>query len=319
MAKTKQPKKGAVISGGGAFGAFGAGTLARINEDYKVVAGISTGALMGILVALQEWEILRDAYTSVTNKDIFDRKWYRPHPFKKDGSLNIFALLYSLLLGKKTLATSKKMRKLIDQFITEEQFKRICESDKEFIVGCQNIRQRPSLVHYFSTNDISNMEDFKDWMWFSANAPFATSLVSKKFSQPDNPNIEHVGQWTDGGLTELMPLQPLYDKGCTEIDVIIHRHKKDENIDYNYKEIKNLPTNALLSFEAMRYDIEMEKLPKTIEYFQNRGVKVRVFWLPRKLAANSLVFDKKQMLDWYTEGYDTAFDENRVDIYEPFS
>jgi predicted acylesterase/phospholipase RssA len=56
-------KKGLIISGGGAFGAYGVGTLASLNKDYDIVAGISTGALMGSLVALKKFDVLKEAYT----------------------------------------------------------------------------------------------------------------------------------------------------------------------------------------------------------------------------------------------------------------
>ena len=65
-------KRGLVISGGGAWGAFGAGTIAALNKKYDVIGGISTGALMSPLVALNEFDILKKAYTSVSDKDIFD-------------------------------------------------------------------------------------------------------------------------------------------------------------------------------------------------------------------------------------------------------
>ena len=67
-------KKGLAVSGGGAHGAFGAGTLAGLNKDYDIAAGISTGALMTPLVLLKDFDRLKEAYTSVTDKDIFDLK-----------------------------------------------------------------------------------------------------------------------------------------------------------------------------------------------------------------------------------------------------
>src|SRR5690242_16435662 len=114
-------KRALIISGGGAFGAYGAGTLAAINKDYDIVAGISTGALMSPLVALKKWNVLKTAYTSVNNDKIFDKKWYRPHVFNKKGKLNVLSIFYVLIMrmfGRKnslnSLATTKNMRKLIE-------------------------------------------------------------------------------------------------------------------------------------------------------------------------------------------------------------
>ena len=58
-----------------------------------------------------------------------------------------------------------------------------------------------------------------------------------------------------------------------------------------------------------------DKIQVLYEETEN-GVKIRVFWLPRKLAPNSLVFDKEQMLKWYDEGFATANDPTRIEIFE---
>lgn len=323
MAKKKKVnKRGLIISGGGAFGAYGVGTLAALDQEYDVVAGISTGALMSGLVALRKWDILKEAYTSVTNDSIFDKKWYRPNVFKKDGKLNVFSVLYVLinrLFGRSnsinTLATTKNMRKLIDKFLTEEDFKDIKNLNKEVVVAAVNINENPPNVHYFSS-DNEEFEDFKDWTWASANAPFVTTLLEKKWYDEDDQKW-YTGEWTDGGLVELAPFDYVLQKGIKEVDIIMHRAKpvqiKEQKLSEDFLE------NVERSIAAMRYDIEFEngKLSEKLARFaKENDVKIRVFWLPRRLAPNSLVFDKEQMLKWYDEGFATANDPNRIDIFE---
>lgn len=309
--KTKnQIKRGAIISGGGAFGAYGAGTLAALDKDYNLVIGISTGALMSSFVALKEWSLLKQAYTSVTDNDIFDKKWYKPSPFKKDGTLNKLSILYTLITGANTLATSKAMRKLIDKFLTEEHYNRIREKNISVIAGCQNINENPSKVHHFNILNCK-FEDFKDWIWASANAPFVTSLIEKEWVDKDGNKV--MGEWTDGGLTELLSLSS-YDLDilleCEEIDVIIHR-ETPKYISQRSK-TKDFIHNIERSVDAMRYDIELSEIMKNIQNLQSKGVTVNIYWLGRKLANNSLVFDKKTMTQWWEEGFATAFDEDRV-------
>ena len=67
------------LSGGGANGAFGAGfmmgwTASGTRPVFKVVTGVSTGALMAPFVFLGpiEDEALRDFYTTTRNEDVFD-------------------------------------------------------------------------------------------------------------------------------------------------------------------------------------------------------------------------------------------------------
>lgn len=322
MPKKKQIKRGLIISGGGAFGAFGVGTLAAINKDYDVVAGISTGALMSPLVSLKKWDVLKEAYTSVTNEKIFDKKWYRPHVFKKSGKLNMFSVLYVLVNRMfgwnndiNTLATTKNMRNLIETFVTTDDYKAIQDQDKEVVVASVNINESPAAVHYFSTKNES-FEDFKDWMWTSANAPFVTTLLEKEwFDEADQKY--YLGEWTDGGLTEVAPFDYVLQNGITEVDIIMHRAKpvkiKQQGTCSDFLQ------NVERSIAAMRYDIEFEdgKLESRLAAFaKTNNVKITVYWLPRKLAPNSLVFDKQQMLGWYEEGYNTASDPARIEIFQ---
>jgi predicted acylesterase/phospholipase RssA len=322
--KKKDVKKGLIISGGGAFGAYGAGTLAAINKDYDIVAGISTGALMSPLVALKKWDILKEAYTSVTNEKIFDRKWYRPHVFTKKGKVNVLAIFFVLIgrmFGRRnslnSLATTNNMRKLIDQFITEENYNEIKTLNKEIVVGSVNLNEKPSEVHYFSTaDDHITFNDFKDWMWASANAPFVASIIEKEWWDEEDQRF-YKGEWTDGGLTEIAPFDYVLQKGIKEVDIIMHRAKPIKEKELGSSEYFLQVVERGIG--AMRYDIETKdgKFDEIMSTFAKENeVKIRVIWLPRKLAPNSMLFDKATMLKWYEEGFNTANDPARIDIYE---
>jgi NTE family protein len=297
------------------LGAFGAGTLSALDHDYTTVAGISTGALMAPLVALNKWNLLKTAYTSVTDKDIFDKKWYKPNPFKKNGKLNTKALIYALIMGTETVATSKAMRKLIDKFLSVDDFKRLKRLDKELIVGAQNINESPSRIHYFSSKT-EKFEDYKDWMWCSANAPFFTSLVRKEWT--DISGLKHIGEWTDGGLSELLILQDKIFNDVEEVDIIIHRVKPTCIKQRGF--VKDIVHNLERTVEAMRHDIEFESddlYDKLQLIADQKRIKINIYWLPFKLTSNSLRFDKKEMLKWWEMGFATAFDEDRIDRIVP--
>ncbi len=308
-------KKGVVVSGGGAWGAFGAGTLAKINNNYDVGAGISTGALMTPLVMLNKYDVLKEAYCNTREKDIYDLAWYKPKPIKKNGKINMWAIIWALIWGNPTFATTKNMRKHIDKFLKSIDYVDILKAKKEVLVGCQNTAEEPSLIHYFSTAK-EKYEDFKDWMWFSANATFGTSIVEKEWTDPLMPEQKYVGQWSDGGLTEVIPLDPIIAKGCSEIDVIIHRPKP--HYSYQVAPVKNLIENVERGVKAMRYDIEFEHLVETCDHMsKEHGIKITLYFLPRKLSNNSMTFSKEQMTAWWNEGYDTANDPDRQMIFEP--
>jgi hypothetical protein len=305
-------KKACLISGGGAWGAFGGGTLARINGDYDTIVGVSTGSLLAPLVALKEWEILKAGYTTVTNDSIFDKCWYKGRPLTKNGRLKKFPIMVTLLLGHKSICTSNALRKTINNFFSIESFNELRAQQKEILVGTQNFAQVPSEIHYFSSIN-EEFEDFKDWMWCSANFPFFTSLVRKSWK--DNEGNFHIGLWSDGGLTDLVGLDQLSMRGYKEIDIVLHRTKKNNCFEGN--KIDNLMSNVTTSINTMRYDIEFEYFYDKIRRLNKHGAKVRVFWLPRKPSPNSMVFNREEMSVWWEEGYETAFDENRVEIFPP--
>jgi len=305
-------KKAALISGGGSWGAFGGGTLARINKDYDIIVGISTGSLLAPLAALKEWDVLKFGYTSVNNQSIFDTSWYKRSPISRNGKIRAIPVMLTLLFGHKTVRTSNALRKTIDKFFTENYFDALRMQDKEVLVGAQNYAQVPSKIHYFSSQH-ETYEDFKDWMWCSANFPFFTSLVKKSWNSETGDF--HVGLWGDGGLSDLVGIDQLIGKGYKEVDIILHRTK---TIDvFEGKKINGLLENVATNIGIMRYDIEFEQFYDKIRSLNQEGTKVTIYWLPRKLSSSSIVFDEEEMSNWWDEGYNTAFDSNRVEVFEP--
>ena len=305
-------KKACLISGGGAWGAFGGGTLAKINGKYDTVVGVSTGSLLAPLTALREWEVLKEAYTNVDSSNIFDRCWYKGNPISKKGKTRRFPVIMTLLLGNKTICTSNVLRKTISSTLTETRFKRLRSRQQEVLVGTQNLAQVPSKIHYFSSMDES-YEDFIDWTWCSANYPFFTSLIKKSWR--DAEGKFHIGQWSDGGISDLVGIDQLQQKGYKDIDIIVHRTRVQDR--FEGERVHDLIDNFNASVSAMRYDVEFEHFYERIRRLNKKGVKVTVYWLPRKLSANPMVFDKQQMTEWWEEGYETAFDPDRVEIFGP--
>lgn len=305
-------KKACLISGGGSWGAFGGGTLQRINNNYDKVIGVSTGSLLASMTAIKEWEALKFGYTSVTDADIYDKCWFKGKPLNKNGKIRKIPIIMTLLLGQETVCTSNVLRKTIDKFYNEDFFNELQSQNKEVLVGTQNYAQDPSQIHYFSSKN-ETFENFKDWIWCSACFPFFTSLVKKGWT--DTNGNYHVGQWTDGGLSDLVGIKQL-NGGYQEVDIVLHRVKPE--VVYEGKNVNNLMENITTSINAMRHDIEFEYFYNEITKLNKQGTNVRVFWLPRKLSKNSMIFNQKEMTQWWDEGYETAFDSNRVEIFKPY-
>ena len=308
-------KRGLLISGGGgAWDAYGVGTLTKINNDYDVVITFSTGSLLAPLVALKEWDLLKDIYTRVNNKEMFDTSWYKPHPISKTGKIRIIPIIMTLLLKNKTIGTSKSLRKSIDKFFPEIYYEELKRQNKEIIVGTQNFAQVPPKIHFFSSKT-EEYEEFKDWMWCGANYPFFGSLVKKSWS--DSQGNFHVGKWNGSGLIDLSGVEQLLSQDFKEIDIVLHRTRIVEKLEGNH--VDSLIEYVRTVINSMQYDIEFEYFYEGIRKLNRQGVKVRVFWLPRKLSENFMSYKPNEMLEWWEEGYNTAFNKERVEIFNPIT
>lgn len=305
-------KKALLISGGGSWGAFGGGTLARINKKYDTVVGVSTGSLLAPHTALREWELLKLGYTTSHSNYHFDKCWYKGKPLSKKGKFRKLPIIMTLLLGQKSIYTSNALRKRIDKFFPERYFNELIEQNKDVRVGVLNFAENPSKIHYFNSMD-ETYEDFKDWIWCSASFPFYGSLTKKSWR--DSQGNFHVGQWSDAGLGDLIGLRELSGRGYKEIDIVLHRTRTQEKFEGG--RVHNLMENIDASIRGMRYDIDFERFYDKIRELNMEETKITIYWLPRKLSNNPIRYDKKEMTAWWEEGYETAFDPDRVEVFEP--
>ena len=305
-------KKALLISGGGSWGAYGGGTLQRINGTYDTVIGVSTGSLLGPLASIKEWELLKLSYTTVKTGNVFDCSWYKGKPLNKKGKIRKHPIIMTLLLGHKSVYTTKTLKRRIDEFYPKRCHDKIQKRKIDVRVGTQNFAQHPPKMHYFSSLN-ETYEDFKDWAWCSASFPIYGSLIKKSWRDPEG-NF-HVGQWTDGGLSDLVGIDELNGGNYNEVDIILHRTRVRDN--YESEKVHNLVENIDTSISAMRYDIEFDYFYERIRRLNERGTKVTVYWLPRKLSPSSMIFNPKLMTAWWEGGYETAFDPERVEVFEP--
>ncbi len=126
------------LSGGGAQGAFGAGLLngwseAGTRPQFKLVTGVSTGALIAPLAFLgpEYDDKLRQAYTTIETHDILDT--HGP--------------LLTLLLGRQALADTEPLRRMVAQTIDEQVLEAIAREHRRgrrLLIGTTNLdAQRP--------------------------------------------------------------------------------------------------------------------------------------------------------------------------------
>ncbi|MFY9243138.1 MAG: patatin-like phospholipase family protein [Polaribacter sp.] len=288
-------KKALVISGGGSKGAFAGGVaqylMKKENKDYDLFLGTSTGSLMVSHLALGMLDELKELYTNVNQKTIFNN-----NPFKikrvageKVISINHFNVLINFIKGRKTFGESKNLHNLIKRNITKNMYEEIVKSHKEIVVTVSNLTANQ--IEYKSSNDCT-YEDFCDWIWGSCNyVPFMSILEKDR------------QQYADGGFGSLVPIREAILRGATEIDAII---LETEVTQFNRIPSKN-PFSLLFDvFDFMlthveRHNITIGKLAAT-----NKNVKLNLYYTPTVLTTNSLVFDQVMMRKWWKSGFNYA-------------
>lgn len=285
-----------VISGGGSKGAFAGGVaqylIDELKNEYDIFVGTSTGSLLISHLALGKVEKIKEVYTSVSQKSIFNSSPFIIKKTKYGGKqigINHFVVARNFLKGNKTFGESLNLRKLIGKTFTGEEFEKLKKSSKEVVVTVSNLSLNE--VEYKSIHDFE-YEDFCDWIWISANfAPFM-SLARKNGCE-----------YADGGFGSMVLIEEAINRGAKIVDVIV---LKTEVVYYNTLPSRNvfsLITNihAYMANRIEKQNIQIGKFVAT-----NKEILINLYYTPTVLTTNSLIFDKEKMASWWKQGFTHA-------------
>jgi predicted patatin/cPLA2 family phospholipase len=289
--------KALIVSGGGSKGAYAGGVIEHLGVDYDLYIGTSTGSLIVPLVASDSLDVLKESYTNTTQKDIF-----KVNPFKikknKNGdfesSMNFINIIYNVLIrNKKAFGDSTNLRNNISSFLTKQDYDIIRLTKKDVLVCVTNATN--GNAEYKSIRDYS-FDDFCDWIWASTSAfPFMDSVNKDGF------------EYVDGGFTDPCPIQEAINRGATEIDVIM---LKTEDGFISNKKLKN-PLNGLeRMITIMLKEINKDDIKIASLNAKSENVRLNIYFTPRILTDNPLVFDKDLMTSWWSEGFEYAKTSN---------
>jgi len=275
--------KAAVISGGGAAGAYTVGVVSRLQPDYDFISGTSTGALMAPSILLKQFDRLKTAYTNVTNKDIYS--W---EPFNSKGHVKLWNIVWRQLTQKNTLGDTTAMKKLIQQFFTLEDYLKIQDLGKEFVANLAETNYYPAKVVSVSSKQVSYRE-MVNAMWASSNVPFLMSQYK-----------EGGNEFCDGGHLQLYSVEPAIKRGYKDIDLYIHRINKTP---YYRGEIKDLLHNAQRTFAILTERLEYNCLIENTRLAHDYNATLNTNWLPGAINGSFLNFNTSIMKTWYELGY----------------
>jgi len=288
--------KALVLSGGGSKGAFTGGMLEYMKmvagKEYELYVATSTGSMLQPLTALNEFEKLKEAYTSLDLDNI-----YTISPFKKTkdpekAKFNFWSILRMHMKGEPTFGDSTKLLKeVMPKFFSEEDYARLKDSGKKVIPCVTNLTKVRE--EYYSSDDVS-YEDFLKWTWLSSNAVPFTSLVK-----------ENGDYYADGGFMEHIPIHKAIELGATEIDAISTKPEEwdvEEDLDFGNNPLKLIQHMIdVMMWEMHKRDIDVAKYMAV-----EKDVTINIYYAPRRLTKNSMYFDKDVMTEWWDEGYEYA-------------
>ncbi len=190
------PKRGIVLSGGGAKGAFQFGVLEYLHEkgklDFDIVCGVSVGALNATLLAQGEFQRLKELWLGIRgNEDIYKKySWL------------------SVILGKKdSLNDNKPLKELIEKYVDRKKIiENFTSKGKILKIG----------VVSFTTGQYKPISpthsSFEQMLLASASIPI--------MFKPINISADDL-QVVDGGVRNITPLKDAIDAGADEIVMVL--------------------------------------------------------------------------------------------------
>jgi NTE family protein len=313
---SSNPERLLVVSGGGSRGAWGAGYANYLvkthGKPYRYVIGTSTGSLMAPLIVLNDFVSLKQAYTTVTQKDLFN-----VNPFKPNGDLKTLNAIWRLITHKKTFGESNNMRNWISTFLTEERYQEIVTANpgRQITVCCLNFNTGEDVFQ--SSGKEMDRETMISWIWASANEPLFSTFVTKPWLAG--------GNYVDGGVRDTVPvvraLKYATDLGITDIDIIVNK-PKDPITNKNFEPEDSIMGNLGRVIEIWKTKISLDNI-KIAELLDKLGrvelhlsensfdpnddgpLNLTFHYMPQKLFeenANESVFDKRKMEDMWEKG-----------------
>lgn len=287
--------KALVISGGGSKGAFAGGVAQYLTKDmgrdYDLFLGTSTGSLLVPHLAVNDLDKLYRIFTNVQQHDIFSISPFvqRQKGDREFVSIDFVNSLWQFIRRKRTFGESKSLKRNIRRNFTRDEFDKIRATKEDVVVTVSNLSM--NRVEYKSIREF-DYEEFCDWIWISCNyIPFMSLAKVNGY------------EYADGGLGCVIPIREAIERGATEVDAIV---LESENMS-KQKILGKNPFSLMLSLFGHLLD-QVEKNDITIGKLaaKNKGVKLNLYYTPTQLTENSLIFSKRLMVKWWSQGYEYA-------------
>jgi len=287
------------LSGGGQYGAFGAGFLKGWREsgtrpEFDIVTGVSAGALLGTHAFLgtpADDAVLEEVFTQMSRRDIYHRRG-----------------LIGMAFDASSVFDTSPLRALLDKYITEDVLRRVGAAHDEgrrLLVGTTNLDYNQTWIWDMGLiakeSGVEALELYKNVLLASASPPIAF------------PPVEIDGHlFADGGVRQNLvviglagtqpPTRPKYGPGTV---YVVHNGKSDtppQAIRKNSRSIAGPVLNTMLSTSTANL------LMRSYFAAHARGYDFKLVSIPEDTDAgnNALAFDNQQMRNSFEAGYRLA-------------
>jgi predicted acylesterase/phospholipase RssA len=290
------------LSGGGQYGAFGAGFLNAWQKrgdrpQFDVVTGVSAGALMAthaFLGTAEDDKVISDIFTSVKTADIYSRK-----------------SLFSIVSGGNSLFDTSPLVELLEQVITPEVLERVAaaaDDNRGLWVGTTNIDYNQTwawnMTQIAQENRPGALELFRKVLLASASMPVAF------------PPVEIEGHlFADGGiranvlvfgmLSALPPSAALHGEGNV---YVIHNEPRTSTPSAVQPHIHAITSSVFA--ELMSASVEAVLLRSYLST-KAHGYKFNMVDIPDSVPVgkNPLAFNSEEMQAAFDAGVSAANQE----------
>jgi predicted patatin/cPLA2 family phospholipase len=184
------------------------------------------------------------------------------------------------------------LRKIVKKYLDLEKLR---SSGKKLLVG--GVAYETGEYRYADEQDPNIVN------WIMASSAFPVFFPLEK--------IEGLS-WTDGGLTNVVPLYDALENGATEIDVILTgpRGETPENeygVLAQLERAMDLMTREIVRNDVMyQHYVSVENDTLLLKDRNDNKIKVRVFEPEKKFSYSSLKFDPKHIRETYDHGLKVA-------------
>lgn len=296
ITQAQEKQRVLVISGGGSRGAWGGAVVAKLVQEsgrnYQCIVGTSAGSLLAPLIALDDFDKMKEGFTKINQKSVFNK-----NPFQKNGKIKAGRAFVQVLFGQPNLGETYNLKKRIKEFVSPQEYQRLKDNKKTIIVSSVSLSTNRLT---FRSSDSINYDRMVNWVWASGNQPVFMTDVPIDGEK-----------WVDGGVKENVPIVEGINYArkhkIENVDVIVLNTLDEHTEEWPKEDEKSniipkiLRTINIFSDEIKESDIEIGRLRA------NEGdiIHLNVYHMTPKeysIAPQSLFFTQKQQEDLWEAG-----------------